>query len=132
MISRFMLDTDSVSFAIRGQGQVVERVVQHRAADLCISVVTLAELRYGADLLRSNRLHALIDRFIRPIQVMPLNESCTKVYGAIASELTRRGIPIGDLDAVIAAHALTIDATLVTNNVKHFARVPGLRVENWF
>ena len=63
---------------------------------------------------------------------MPLNESCTKVYGAIASELTRRGIPIGDLDAVIAAHALTIDATLVTNNVKHFARVPGLRVENWF
>src|SRR6266542_6775718 len=92
MISRFMLDTDSVSFAIRGQGQVVERVVQHRAADLCISVVTLAELRYGADLLRSNRLHALIDRFIRPIQVMPLNESCTKVYGAIASELTRRGI----------------------------------------
>ena len=126
-----MLDTDSVSYAIRGQGQVIERVVQHRTADLCISAVTLAELRYGADLLQSNRLHALIDRFIRPIQVMPFDDSCTKVYGAVASELTRRGVPIGDLDALIAAHALTIDATLVTNNVKHFARVAGLRVENW-
>ena len=127
-----MLDTDSVSFALRGQGRVAERVVQHRPQELCVSAITMAELRYGADLLNSSKMHVAIDQFLRNIEIFPFDESCAKCYGIIGSELARRGTPIGDFDVQIAAHAIAIDATLVTNNVKHFARVAGLRVENWF
>ena len=127
-----MLDTDSVSFVLREQGNVADRMVRHRPTELCISAVTLAELRYGADLLHASRLHALIDRFIRNIEIMPFDQNCSNLYGVIASELQKQGSPIGKFDVLIAAHAVAIDATLVTNNVKHFARVAGLRVENWF
>jgi tRNA(fMet)-specific endonuclease VapC len=132
MNSRFMLDTDSVSFVMRAQGHVAEQMVRHRPEDLCVSAVTLAELRYGADLLKSRKLHGLIDQFIRNIEIMPFDESGSNLYGVIASELQKQGSPIGKFDVLIAAHAVAIDATLVTNNVKHFVRVPGLRVENWF
>jgi tRNA(fMet)-specific endonuclease VapC len=132
MSSRFMLDTDTVSFAIRGQGRVRERIVQHQPTALCISAITLAELRYGADLVGSHKLHESIDHFISDLQVVAFNENCSGYYGVIASELKKRGSPIGDFDVLIAAHAISIDATLVTNNVKHFSRVHGLRVENWF
>ena len=132
MNGRFMLDTDSVSFAIRGQGRVGARIVQHQPPELCISAITVAELRYGADLLGARRLHESIDRFVGDFEILPFNDACTWRYGAIASELAKRGTPIGDFDVLIAAHAVTVDATLVTNNVKHFSRVRGLRVENWF
>lgn len=127
-----MLDTDTVSFAIRGQGRVKERVLQHQPRTLCISAITLAELRYGADLVDSHKLHESIDRFISNFEVVAFSESCSGYYGVIASELKKRGSPIGDIDVLIAAHAIAVDATLVTNNVKHFSRVHGLRVENWF
>src|SRR5438067_1136451 len=126
MSSRFMLDTDSVSFVLREQGNVADRMVRHRPTELCISAVTLAELRYGADLLHASRLHALIDHFIRNIEIMPFDQNCSNLYGVIASELQKQGSPIGKFDVLIAAHAVAIDATLVTNNVKHFARVAGL------
>jgi tRNA(fMet)-specific endonuclease VapC len=131
MSNWFMLDTDSASFAIRGQGRVAERMLQHRPSELCISVIALAELRYGADLLGSRKIHDSIDRFISNLKILPLEESSTRRYGAIASQLQKQGTPIGDWDVLIAAHALAVDATLVTNNVKHFARIRGLRVENW-
>jgi len=127
-----MLDTDSVSYVLRGRGNVADRVVRYPPADLCISAITLAELRFGADLLNSSRLHHSIDEFIREIDVMPFDESCSNLYGVIASQLQKQGSPIGKFDVAIAAHAVSIDATLVTNNVKHFSRVHGLRVENWF
>lgn len=127
-----MLDTDSVSYVLRGRGNVADRAVRHAASELCISAITLAELRFGADLLNSSRLHDLIDEFIRRIDVMPFDASCSNLYGVIASQLRKQGTPIGQFDGAIAAHAICIDATLVTNNVKHFSRVHGLRVENWF
>ena len=127
-----MLDTDSVSFVLREQGHVAERVLRHPSADLCISAITLAELRFGADLMHSSRLHGLIDEFIHKIEVLPFDDSCANLYGVIASQLQKQGRMIGKFDVLIAAHAISIDATLVTNNVKHFSRVHGLRVENWF
>ena len=132
MNGRFMLDTDIVSFAIRGRGRVSERIVQHQPPELCISAITVAELRYGADRLGARRLHESIDRFIGDFEILPFNEACTRTYGTIANELAKRGTPICDFDVLIAAHAVNVDATLVTNNVKHFSRVAGLRVENWF
>ena len=97
-----------------------------------MSAITVAELRYGASRRSSRKLHDLIDAFASDISVMPFDETCASNFGAIASELASRGTPVGDFDVLIAAHAMALEATLVTNNVKHFARVRGLHVENWF
>jgi tRNA(fMet)-specific endonuclease VapC len=127
----FMLDTDSVSFALRGQGRVASRILEHRPSEICISAITLGELRYGAARRNSSKLHELIDAFTANVAVMPFDEACAAHFGILASKLAERGSPIGEFDALIAAHAVALELTLVTNNVKHFARVAGLRVENW-
>lgn len=127
----YMLDTDSVSYALRGQGRVGFRIAQHRPSKLCISAITAAELRFGADRRKSTKIHNLIDVFTAAVAVVPFDDDCAAHYGTIASEFARRGTPIGTLDVLIAAHAMAIGATLVTNDVKHFSRVRGLSVENW-
>lgn len=119
-----MLDADTVSFALRGQGRVGSRILEHAPSELWISAITLAELRYGASRRGSRKLHALIDAFIANVMVMPFDDACAFEYGALASELAARGALIGDYDVLIAAHALTMNATLVE-------RVGRLRVENW-
>ena len=129
---RYLLDTDSVSFALRGAGDVGARIREHKPSDLSISAITVAELRYGADRKRSRRLHALIDVFTAAVEVRAFDEDAARAFGRIGSALADRGTPIGQLDVLIAAHAIALRCTLVTNNVRHFARVPGLSVENWF
>ena len=126
-----MLDTDTVSFALRGKGNVVERLLEKAPSELCISAVTLAELRYGADHRRSKKLHALIDTFVRSVSVVPFDASAAAAFGVLAAELTGAGTPIGQLDTMIAAHALSLGAILVTNNTKHYSKVPNLRIANW-
>jgi len=128
----FMLDTDTVSFALRGQGAVGARILEHRPSELCLSSITVAELRYGATRRRSARLHELIDTFITNVAVLPFDETCAAPFGVLAAELAARGTPIGDFDVLIAAHAIAAEATLVTNNTKHFERIRALNVENWF
>lgn len=127
----FMLDTDSVSYALRGEGQVNDRIVRHLPTEICISAITLAELRHGAHYRRSAKIHRSIDRILSNFKVVAFDQSCAEQFGIITSELKRLGEPISKFDALIAAHALALNVTLVTNNIKHFARVPGLRVENW-
>lgn len=126
-----MLDTDTVSFALRGAGHVAQLVERSSRTDLCVSAITVAELRYGAARRASERLRLLIDGFLADFTVMPFDRSCAETYGNIADDLATRGVGIGDLDTLIAAHALTLDLTLVTNNLKHFTRVRGLKVESW-
>lgn len=126
-----MLDTDTVSFALRGEGEVGARLLAHAPSEMCISAVTLAELRYGAEHRRSKKLHGLIETFARSVSVEPFDARAATSFGALAAELTRTGTPIGQLDTLIAAHALSLGQILVTNNTKHFSRVPNLRVENW-
>jgi tRNA(fMet)-specific endonuclease VapC len=127
----YMLDTDMVSFALRGQGRVVERLLEHRPSDLCISSITLAELRYGAEARRSRKLHRLISTFVEPIEVMSFDRSAADRFAAIATVLARRGEPIGTFDTLIAAHALSLRLTFVTHTTRHFRRVPGLATESW-
>jgi tRNA(fMet)-specific endonuclease VapC len=127
----YMLDTDTVSFALRGQGRVASRILEHRPSSLCISSVTLAELRYGAELRGSKKLHGLIHTFTASITVMPFDASVSEVFGTVAADLTRRGVPIGPFDTLLAAQALALSLTLVTNNGRHFDRVAGLKTENW-
>jgi tRNA(fMet)-specific endonuclease VapC len=128
---RYLLDTDSVSFALRGQGEVGSRLQAQRPSELCMSAITLAELRYGADRKGSRKLHRLIDTFAAAVEAVSFDEAAAAEYGRIGSILAERGTPIGEFDVLIAAHAIALRCTLVTNNVRHFSKVPGLSVENW-
>jgi len=128
---RFMLDADTVSYGIRGEGQVGTRVLQHRPSELCISAITLAELKFGAEAKRSHKLNRSIRSFIKDVAVIAFDEAAADRFALVAAALARRGEPIGALDTLVAAHALSLGLTVVTNNTKHFSRVPGLTVENW-
>jgi tRNA(fMet)-specific endonuclease VapC len=130
-MSEFMLDTDMVSWALRGRGGVGARVLAHRPSQICISSITLAELRFGADAKASRALHRLIDAFVRPIDVLPFDQTAANKFGVVAAQLARKGEPIGTFDTLIAAHALACGVTLVSNNTKHFQRVAGLKLANW-
>jgi tRNA(fMet)-specific endonuclease VapC len=127
----FMLDTDTVSWALRGQGTVPAHLLSRRPSQICISSITLAELRFGADAKASRTLRRLIDAFVRPIEVLPFDQASADRFGVVAAALARRGEPIGTFDTLIAAHALACGTTLVTNNTKHFQRVGGLKLANW-
>jgi tRNA(fMet)-specific endonuclease VapC len=127
----FMLDTDTVSFALRGQGRVPARLLEHRPSQLCISSITLAELRFGAETRRSRRLHDLLSTFVESVETVALDQRAAAQFAAVAIALARRGSPIGTFDSLIAAHALSLGLTLVTNNIQHFGRVTGLKTENW-
>jgi len=129
---KFMLDTDSVSFALRGQGRVADRIREHRPSELCLSAMTMAELRFGAEKRNSKKLRRLISTFTASIEVLPFDALAATEYGKIAAALARKGSPIGHFDALIAAHAKSRGLTVVTANSKHFTQVANLRVENWF
>jgi tRNA(fMet)-specific endonuclease VapC len=127
----FMLDTDTVSFALRGHGQVGAELARRPRSELCVSAMSVAELRFGADKRRSRKIHEAIDGFLSGVQVMPFDVDAAVRFGTVAAVLAAAGVPIGQMDTLIAAHALALDATLVTNNEKHFAKVPRLRIQNW-
>ena len=126
-----MLDTDTVSYALRGVGNVGQRILATKRTEICISSLTLAELRFGAERRRSRRLHTLITQFTAPLVVAPFDAAAADRFGQIGAALAGRGVPIGQLDTLIAAHALALGTTLVSNNARHFGRVPGLRTDNW-
>jgi tRNA(fMet)-specific endonuclease VapC len=126
-----MLDTDTVSFALRGHGRVAARILEHRPSELCISSITLAELRFGAEARRSRKLHGLISTFVDSVEVLAFDQRAADRFAAAAASLTRRGEPIGPFDSLMAAHALSLSMTFVTNNVQHFGRVVGLKTETW-
>ena len=128
---QYMLDTDTVSFALRGQGQVGARLLEHRPSQLCISSITLAELRFGVEAQRSQRLHRLVSTFVESVEVVPFDQGAADRFALVATALARRGTPIGTFDTLMAAHALSLGVTFVTNNTQHFRRVAGLRTENW-
>ena len=127
----YMLDTDTVSFALRGQGGVAARLLEHRPSELRISAITLAELRFGAETRRSRKLHRLISTFVETVEVVSFDQSAAGRFATVAAALARRGEPIGTFDALMAAHALSLGLTFVTNNIRHFRRVMGLETENW-
>lgn len=129
----FMLDTN-ICIYIRRElpAQVLARLRQVPRESLCMSSVTFAELMYGAR--KSQAIEANIGKLNalrQHIRVLPFDEAAAETFGAIRADLERRGEIIGPYDLLIAGHALSIGATLVTNNVKEFVRVGGLPIENW-
>ena len=127
-----MLDTDTVSFGLRGQGRVAAKLLEQSPSDLCMSSLTLAELRFGAEAKRSRKLHKLIDTFAENVPTVPFDAEAAGRFGLGAAALSRAGTPIGVVDTLIAAQALALGLTLVSNNTQHFKRVSGLKLENWF
>jgi tRNA(fMet)-specific endonuclease VapC len=128
---KYLLDTDSVSFALRGHGEVAVHLEARKPSEVAISAITLAELRFGADRKGSRKLHGLIDAFASAVEVAPFDDQAAAEFGRIASLLAERGTPIGEFDVLIAAHAVALRRTLITNNTRHFSKVPGLSMENW-
>jgi tRNA(fMet)-specific endonuclease VapC len=129
----FMLDANTCVDLIRQRNEKVFRRLKQRQPDeLCVSSVTLSELEYGAA--RSSdpaRNRLALAEFMTPLRVMPYDDMAAAAYGPLRAELERKGLPIGPLDTLIAAHALSLGMTLVTDNEREFARVAGLRVQNW-
>lgn len=130
---KYLLDTNMCVFVIRQKPvQVLYRFQQEPPDEIGISSVTLAELRYGADKSQSpQKNHAALDAFLLPLAVLPFDSCAADIYGNVRATLERQGTPIGPLDTLIAAHALSLGVTLVTNNMAEFSRVPGLAVEDW-
>lgn len=128
---RYMLDTESVRSALRGEGRIGAKLLERRPAEFCVSCITVAELLYEADQIGSAKLNTLIDTFIGGVEEMPFDEECAKQFGIVAGELARRAVSMGQLDLLVAAHAVAVEATLVTPKTDQFARVLGLNVENW-
>ena len=128
---RYMLDADTVSYALRGHGQVGARLLQHPPSEVCISAITLAELNFGAQAKRSQKIRRAIRRFTNDIAVVPFDEASADRFGVVAAALAARGQPIGLYDTLVAAQALSLGLTVVTDNTRHFSRVPELAVENW-
>jgi tRNA(fMet)-specific endonuclease VapC len=131
----YVLDTNAVSALMKGNAAVVERLAATEPARVSVPQPVLAEIAFGIERLpRSKRRAALRARFDLLSAELPRAEwtnVVSQMYGRIKATLERRGTRIEDFDAAIAAHALALEATLVTANLAHMARVPGLRVEDW-
>ena len=131
----YVLDTNAVSALMKGSAAVVERLAASEPADLAVPQPVLAEIAFGIERLpRSKRRTVLQTRFELICSELPRAEwtdAVSHAYGRIKATLERRGMRIEDFDAAIAAHALALDATLVTANLDHMIRVPGLQIEDW-
>lgn len=131
----YVLDTNAVSALMKGSAAVVQRLAVTEPADVAVPQPVLAEIAFGIERLpRSRRRAALQTRFDLICSELPRAEwtdAVSHAYGRIKATLERRGTRIEDFDAAIAAHALAINATLVTANLEHMTRVPGLEIEDW-
>lgn len=133
MTLRHMLDTDISSYIMRDASPHLQNRLRFAPArSLCVSVITKAELLFGSARSQNKRHNRReVDAYLSQVDVLPWDDAAAEAYAGIRASLERAGTPIGELDTLIAAHALALNAVLVTNNTRHFARVPGLKVENW-
>lgn len=130
---KIMLDTDICIYLIRQRPQsLLDRLRSFPVGDIGISVITLAELQYGASKSsQPKKNREALEQFLSPLEVAVFDRQATIAYGTIRAALARKGLPIGAMDLLIAAHALSLGVRLVTDNEREFRPVPGLRVENW-
>jgi len=129
-----MLDTDTASYVIKGRSENLnDRLLMSPPGALCISAITRAELIYGLKRLApEHRLHNLVRQFLNLLPTLAWGSDAAEHYADIRLQLISDGKPIGEMDMMIAAHALAADAILVTNNTRHFKRIAApLRMANW-
>lgn len=127
-----ILDTNICIYIInRRPPGVLEKLIELPLGVVGVSSVTVGELAYGISKGRSSKNRVVLENFLRPLVILPFNARAAWKYGEVRRKLELQGTPIGPLDTLIAAHALSLGAVLVTNNLKEFARVDGLQLENW-
>ena len=130
-MTRYMLDTNTVSYLIKGHPAVSRRVVNVPMASLCVSSITQGELLFGlAKRPDAKRLHTVVREFLLRVDVLPWDSAVAECYGAVRAGLERQGKNLGPLDLLIATHALGVGAILVTND-QAFCQVVGLPIEDW-
>ncbi len=130
---KYLLDTNICIYLIRQHpASVIREMAKQQIGDVGLSSVTVAELHYGvAKSAQVERNRSALEQFLAPLVIVDFDVAAAAVYGTIRALLERRGTPIGSLDTLIAAHALSLDTTLVTNNEREFGRVPRLKLANW-
>ncbi len=130
---KYMLDTNTCIYIIKRKPvEVIDRFRQLQISQVSISSITLSELEYGV--MKSSKPeqnHLALAQFLAPMEILPYGDEAAQHYGKLRVYLEKHGTPIGSLDMLIAAHALSTDCVLITNNVKEFERVPNLRINNW-
>jgi tRNA(fMet)-specific endonuclease VapC len=130
---KYMLDTNICIYIIKRKPQtVIERFLQTEISQIGISSITLSELLFGVSKSsKPDQNKIALAQFIAPPEILPYDDQAAQCYGDLRAYLERQGKPIGSLDMLIAAHALSINGTLVTNNEKEFIRILDLKIENW-
>jgi tRNA(fMet)-specific endonuclease VapC len=128
-----LLDTNTCIYIINNRPpNVLERFRKYKAGEVGISSIAASELAYGVAKSGSGKNRKALDMFLAPIEILPFDSQCLWFYADLRASLEKQGLSIGPMDTLIAAQALSIDGTLVTNNNKEFMRVPKLKLENWF
>lgn len=130
---KYLLDTDICIYLIRKKpAHVLQRFERLRFGEVGISAITFSELRFGAENSSNPEAnHQLLLEFAAPLEIMDYPADAATAYGRLRAGLNKKGLPIGPLDLLIAAQAVHLDLTLVTNNTAEFSRISELRVENW-
>lgn len=129
---KYMLDTNICIYIINNKPpHVTSRFRQFTPGDIGVSSITASELAFGVEKSGSRRNHEALEKFLAPLEVLPFDETVIWHYARIRTQLEQSGQAIGALDTLIAAHAITHNLALVSNNTREFARVPGLQLENW-
>jgi len=128
-----MLDTNICIYIIKQKPvNAINRFRQLQISSIAISSITLSELEYGVmKSSKPDQNQLALSQFVAPLEILPYGDDAAQHYGKLRACLEKQGTPIGSLDMLIAAHALSVNCTLVTNNEKEFSRVPGLQIENW-
>lgn len=128
----YMLDTNICIYIINNKShQVFERFRKYSLNQIAISSISAAELAFGVEKSGSMRNRQALEKFLAPLDILAFSEQSIWHYAQLRHQLQQQGTPIGSLDILIAAHALSLDATLVTNNLQEFSRIKGLKLENW-
>jgi tRNA(fMet)-specific endonuclease VapC len=128
----YMLDTNTCIYVIKNYPPEVRPKFNALAGQLCISSITLGELSFGAEKsARRNESLLAMDRFVAHLEVLAFDEKAARHYGQVRAELERAGTPCGAHDMQIGGHARSEGLIVVTNNMREFARMPGVRAENW-
>jgi tRNA(fMet)-specific endonuclease VapC len=126
-----MLDTDMSSYIIRNRPAALAEKFAEHADSLCVSVITAAELRFGAEKAGRPALVELVESFLERLAILDWTERVCMHYAKLRCALERAGKPIGNMDLLIASHAIAERMVVVTHNVRHFSQVPGLKLEVW-
>lgn len=127
-----LLDTNICIYIINARPpEVLVRFHRFHLGGVGISSIVAAELAYGVAKSGSARNRSALEMFLTPLEILPFDDKAFWAYGDLRADLERQGRSIGAMDTMIAAHALSLDAILVTNNTREFSRVAGLRLDNW-